>query len=103
MRFIPVVNTVPAPMSGGLYEPSDEDMAKVFGFCDEGWDWVASVHSHPTFSAFPSNIDLRDLFPNQRVNAIWSFLGQGDLRFYDCRGVDLFPRKGQKAVPVLWV
>ncbi len=105
MRFIPAQNTVPLPHARGLYEPSDVlphgmGMGKVFDLIDEGWDWVASVHSHPTFAPYPSGIDLKDLFPNQRVNAIWSFVGRGELRFYDCRGVDLFPKA--PATPVLW-
>jgi proteasome lid subunit RPN8/RPN11 len=103
MRFVPCRNSIEGRARGGLYEPCDEDMAKVFALIDAGWDWVASVHSHPTFSPYPSSIDLNQLFPNQRINLIWSLIYPGSLKFYDCRGVDLFPGRGQKAIPVLAV
>jgi proteasome lid subunit RPN8/RPN11 len=98
--FIPCLNDAPEHCRGGLFSPDDDSMVKVFHLVEDlGWQWVASVHSHPHFMPYPSRTDLTEIFVNHKVNIIHSFIA--GTRFYDSRGVDLFPQPGQTVTPVL--
>lgn len=46
---------------------------KVISLIVQGWDNIATFHTHPNgFSASPSNIDLDKIFKNCRTNYIYS-------------------------------
>jgi proteasome lid subunit RPN8/RPN11 len=61
------------PEGPALYEVCDEDLKNlVFPEISKGWRFFASFHTHPSFSATPSSIDLTTLFRGFKHNVIYS-------------------------------
>lgn len=57
----------------GLYETDIEDLQKnVFPMVKTGWKFYASFHTHPSFSATPSRLDLEKLFNGFKYNVIFA-------------------------------
>lgn len=56
-----------------LYEVNPYEYGeKVIPVLMEGWFNHSSIHTHPQFQAFPSNIDIAQLFPSFGMNFIYS-------------------------------
>lgn len=61
------------PIALVLWTADRMDYAKkVIPKFKEGWTHYASVHTHPRFLPFPSNIDTTQLFPGFQLNYIYS-------------------------------
>lgn len=61
------------PTAKGLYETDQEELiANVLSKVGEGWKLFASFHTHPTFSATPSQLDVSALFRGFKYNIIYS-------------------------------
>jgi proteasome lid subunit RPN8/RPN11 len=57
----------------GLYEVSPEQFGKlVIPLMREGWKMFSSFHTHPPYSATPSNLDLGTLFKGFKHNVIYA-------------------------------
>jgi proteasome lid subunit RPN8/RPN11 len=57
----------------GLYETDQQELKeKVLDRVAKGWRMYASFHTHPSFSAAPSNLDITKLFQGFRYNVIFS-------------------------------
>ena len=57
----------------GLYVADREELGlKLTSYIGEGWRMFASFHTHPSFSATPSQLDLTVLFKGFKHNVIFS-------------------------------
>lgn len=60
------------PTAHGLYEVPSDGMKDVSALVMDGWRIYASFHTHPAFSARPSNLDTSQLFRGFKYNVIIS-------------------------------
>ena len=57
----------------GLYETDQRELKEhVFSRLSEGWKMFSSFHTHPSFSATPSSLDLAKLFDGFKINIIYA-------------------------------
>jgi proteasome lid subunit RPN8/RPN11 len=57
----------------GLYEADKSDFGQIITpMVRDGWKITASFHTHPAFSATPSNLDLNVLFRGFKHNVIYA-------------------------------
>lgn len=62
------------PTAIGLYETDKSELGKkvLMRMSSEGWQMYASFHTHPSFSAEPSNTDMTYLFRGFKHNYIYA-------------------------------
>ena len=61
----------------GLYHADDKELNElVFPKIKDGWRFYSSFHTHPSFQATPSSLDLSTLFDGFKYNVIYSILTQ---------------------------
>jgi len=61
------------PVAYGLYEADRNEFGEfIIPLMTSGWKLFASFHTHPTFSATPSALDLAKLFQGFKHNVIYS-------------------------------
>lgn len=61
------------PTARGLYQTDQQELKeKVLDKIVVGWRMYASFHTHPSFPAVPSNLDMTRLFQGFRYNIIFS-------------------------------
>ena len=59
--------------AAGLYETDQTELKdNVLTKVGDGWKFYASFHTHPKWSAVPSNLDLEKLFQGFKYNVIFS-------------------------------
>ena len=75
-RFIPIHNSNHGQPNAPYLYTADRDMyaKEIIPLMRSGWRHYASFHTHPQFEAYPSFIDMTELFPGFPINYIYSGL-----------------------------
>ena len=73
-EFVKIKNVYEGTSSApSLYETDREKLSElIFSKICKGWKMYASFHTHPSFSATPSDLDLTKLFQSFKYNIIYS-------------------------------
>lgn len=73
-EFIKIKNVYAGTATAiGLYEADAEEFSsKAISKMKDGWQLYASFHTHPTFEARPSSLDVSTLFQGFKYNFIYS-------------------------------
>jgi proteasome lid subunit RPN8/RPN11 len=78
-RFVKIKNKHKGSHTAiSLYEADKLELGKLlFDRYKEGWEICASFHTHPSFSPYPSNLDLDTLFQGFKHNVIYAARNHG--------------------------
>lgn len=73
-QFVKITNkNKGTTLAYGLYEADEQEVASIiFPLVKQGWKMYSSYHTHPSFSAEPSNLDMEKLFKGFKYNVIYA-------------------------------